>query len=115
MQYAIIHTATRVIWRLSSKDPPVVGDGETAVVVSDRFGLAPEGETIYWKLDPGNNKVPASPEEIIQSGIDPAISAARRAELLARHKTAIAAAADDTGNSATVRAAFAAMKDWYGA
>ena len=45
--YAIIHTATRCIRRVTTIDPPEVGTGESVIAVTDGFDIAGGP----WKLD----------------------------------------------------------------
>ena len=79
-QQAIIHTATRVIRRVTIDARPTVGADETAVPVVPEIDLAPAGSASgYWKLDGANVKVAATQDEGRTAGLDAAHERTQRA------------------------------------
>jgi hypothetical protein len=90
-QAAIIHTATRVIRRLTTDASPSIASDETAVVLSAPIDLAGG----FWKLDGANAKVAATAAEAQASGVDEAFVNATRAAKIAALTTALQAAVDD--------------------
>lgn len=66
-QKAIIHTATRVIRRLTTETIPVVGADETSVDMPAPIDLTGG----FWKLTPALQQVPANAAEIDAAGVDP--------------------------------------------
>lgn len=74
-QYAIIHTTSRVIRRLTITSPPEHDPAtETAVLMNPPIDLAGG----WWKLNGGNNKVSATDAEADTAGINEAAARARR-------------------------------------
>lgn len=69
-QFVVIHTATRVIRRVSSESAPVAKD-ETILPLAIRIDLA-GSPTGYWKLDLADTLVPATAQEIDDANVDPA-------------------------------------------
>jgi hypothetical protein len=106
-QKAIIHTATRVIRRLTIDDAPAVGPDETAVALAAPIDLAGGP----WKLDGSDQKAPATAQEFRDAGLDEAFNRqqrmARRAEVLA----ALADVKDDALIALKVRRVLAALHD----
>ena len=111
MQYAIIHTATRVIRRLTTDEPPAVWADETAVALAEKIDLAPEGQTKYWKLDDKNKKIAASNAEIDAAGVDETLEAQKRAAKVAAYKDAVATAAADPLIIGSLKTYFEKLKD----
>lgn len=83
MPYAIIHTATRVIRRITTDDPPPVAADETAVVVPDGTDIGRrdngDGTFTYKKLDGRNALVDATAQEALDAEVDePAVRTRER-------------------------------------
>lgn len=108
-QKAIIHTATRVIRRLTTDDDHTLGLDESAVILNDPVDIGGG----YWKLDEANKKVPATDKEIDDAGVDEekekAKFEAKRDEL----KTIIFDIADKGATLEKVRAYFQIIKSSY--
>lgn len=78
-QKAIIHTATRVIRRVTIDDNHTIGADETAVTLASEIDLAPAGSASgYWKLSGSDLKVEATQAEGRTAGLDPAFDRAQR-------------------------------------
>lgn len=104
-QFAIIHTATRVIRRLTTDTVPDVAADETAVdmgaVVLDLAGG-------YWKLSAQNQKVAATQADIDAADVDPVREAAIRAQFM----QAYLASVDAIAASTTAGQMLAALQAW---
>lgn len=75
VETAIIDSATGVILRLTTDESPFVGEGEAAVVLSEKVDLAANGG--LNKVDQGGQVVAASLAEWQAAGLDPAFNAAK--------------------------------------
>ena len=73
---AILHTATRVIRRVTSDPSPTLAADETAVVLAVPIDLS----GALWKLDAGGNKISATVAECRVAGIDDAYERSRRGQ-----------------------------------
>ena len=111
-QIAIVHTATRVIRRVTETAPPRISADETAVTLAANIDIAGS----FWKLDVGNNKVSATLAEMQAAGWDGQdfnplglLAAQRKATLLA----ACDAVGSSSANAAT-KAFAAALKAYLG-
>lgn len=104
-QQAIIHTATRVIRRLTTDPTPDVAADETAVdlraAVIDLAGG-------YWKLDAQNNRVPATQADIDAADVDPARVEALRRQFMQNYLASVDAIAAAT----TAGQMLAALQAW---
>lgn len=111
--FIIIHTATRVIRRLTIDAKPDVAPDETPVDVGNArvdIGGSPVG---YWKLDIDNiTLVQPTPQEISDAGVDPTIEQGKVNSIRA---ALIAAFTDIITNGETAarrRALYAALRDF---
>ena len=87
----IIHTASRVIRRLTTDDVPSIATDETAVDIGATpmdVGRVSDGlgGWLYWKLDLSNNKVQASAAEVTQAEVDPDEQAAKARQIVQEYK-----------------------------
>lgn len=69
MQKVIIHTATRVVRRLTLDETPKIQPDESIVDLASPIDLAGG----FWKLDAKNEKVLATTLEVDQAGVDDTI------------------------------------------
>lgn len=102
--YAILHTASRVIRRLTSDDPPTVAADETAVTVAGGFDLAGGP----WKLDAGGSKVAPTQAEIDAADVDPVRTTALQRQFLLNYLASL----DGIIAAGTQAEMAAALKDW---
>lgn len=105
-QQVIIHTASRVIRRITTDVSPVVASDETAIVMASPLDIGGG----FWKLDVSNNKVAATAAEAQTAGIDENFKTTQRANLLAAYKTALINAIAST-TTANIQAVFQSMKN----
>lgn len=91
MQKVIIHTATRVIRRLTLDETPKVHPDESVVELETPLDLAGG----FWKLDEKNEKVPASTLEVDQAGVDDTVEAQKKVVKIQNYHAAV----DDIINS----------------
>ena len=82
---AIVHTATRVVRRLTRTSPPPLASDESAIVVPDDFDLAGGP----WKLDLAGQKQLPTSAEIDVAGIDEDHLHARQLQRVAATRTAL--------------------------
>lgn len=105
-QKAIIHTATRVIRRLTTDAAPDIAADETAV---DMGAVTLDLAGGYWKLDAQNNRVPATQADIDAADVDPVREAAIRAQFMQNYLASVdaIAAASTAGQMLTALQAWA--------
>ena len=104
--YAIIHTSTRVIRRLTSVDPPEFNLNETAISVPAEFTL----QGAPWKLQPDNiSTVKPTQQEIDDSGVDPDRVALKRKQLMDDYIASIEAIIADLTIPARIRTVFSKL------
>lgn len=101
MVNAIIHTASRVIRRITSDANPSVAADETAVTVADDFDLAGGP----WRLSEDGLSKLVPTEEELDAAFTPPISPQLQNVL-----DLLEVAAIDGGNSASARAVFEALR-----
>lgn len=106
MQKAIIHTATRVIRRLTVDDVPPIAPDETVVPLVAPIDLAGG----YWKLDAQNNKVLATDQEIDNADVDETKVAAKMAARRAILKTLVTDIADNGATLLKIQSYFKILK-----
>lgn len=80
-QTAIIHTATRVIRRLTTEVAPTLAADESAVTPAEMVDLATNGGLL--KLDGAGHPVACTLAELRQAGLDESQAAATRVQLRA--------------------------------
>ncbi len=85
-QKAIIHTATRVIYCITTADNPTITANQSIVEMVTPISL---GGGKYWKLDGSNNLVEASQADIDASGVDETRNSELRRLAFEEYRTAI--------------------------
>jgi hypothetical protein len=107
MQKAIIHTATRVVRRLTTDDNPQILPDETAIDMSTPLTL--DG---FQKLD-GDDKtlVKASQQDIDDAGVDEARQSQIRAQKVANVKAKVDEIINEPGISPKIKSYFQALKE----
>lgn len=96
---AIIHTATRVVRRVTTDAAPALAADESVVEVST---LNLSGG--FWKLDAQGVRVAATPADIDAAAVDDALEAQKVRALALALRDAAVAMRDDASLPATVRA-----------
>lgn len=85
MQKVIIHTATRVIRRLTLDEAPKIQPDESIVEIETPLDLAGG----FWKLDAKNEKVMASTLEVDQAGVDDTVEAQKKTVKIQNYHAAV--------------------------
>jgi hypothetical protein len=106
-QKAIIHTATRVIRRLTTDDAPTIASDETIIDLAENIDLAGG----YWKLNNQNKKVSATAQDISDAGVDENIETQKRLQKIQVYKNAIDAIIADNTIPLKIRNFLQALKD----
>lgn len=108
-QKAIIHTATKVIRRLTTDDNPELQTDESAIEFQNPIGFVAQ----YTKLDANNQPVAATIDEADAAGMVPEREATRRTAKQVRLIKALGDAAASTNLPPLVKEVCAALKAFY--
>lgn len=105
MPNAVLHSATRVIRRVTVHDPPPMGPDETSQAVPDGF----RQEFRFSVLNANNTQREATPQEAFDSGMDEDAVLADRQQRLATLRTRAQAMRDDAAVPTSVKQFAAAL------
>lgn len=108
--YAVIHTATRVIRRLTIENGHQIGTDETIVKLKRENYIGVRLDDGYKKLTTTGSIVPASDEEVNDADVDDKKLAEKKTAHLAAFNLAVADLADKGITDARLRAYFIALK-----
>lgn len=108
-QKAIIHTATRVIFCVTTLDNPQIGSNQSIVELATPITI---GGGKYWKLDGSNNLIEATQNDIDTSGVDDTRNAELRRLAFEEYKTAINELLSEVTIPARIKTVFQKYLNW---
>lgn len=112
-QFAIIHTDTRVIRRVTTDSSFEIAADESLIKLAAPIDIGPIGGTLFWKLDGRDQKVAATEADIDAAKVDELREAQKRRLKIQAYQDAVTTAANDPLILGNLKNFFIALRDTF--